>query len=234
MADDNVIQPDATSKKGEALPEDAEEQTQEQPLTEERIKQIVAEATGTATEAARREIQSIKDKARSEVEVAQARAQLAEGTLAGVEGTEELDPQAVKLAKYEARDKILRQQAFVTQRQQQQTVFAQKFNDSMNQFVTSLGIDPNDKRIDWGNDAKDYWEKQERIATSVSKIQKENQKVAEEKLTQQQVDFEAKIRKDLGLDTEDTSISPGVGVDFQKLSPEEKIKAGLKEPKKKK
>jgi len=111
------------------------------------------------------------------------------------------------------------------------TAFNQKFDEQMGQFITNMGIDVNDKRLDKGADAKDYWEKQQRILASVSKIQKENQKDAEEKLTQQQKDFEAKIRKDLGLDTEDTSTPTGVSVDWRKLPAEEKIKAGLKESK---
>jgi hypothetical protein len=240
MADEKNVQPGGASEKGEPSPEGKPPEggePQPQPLSpelEERIKQVVAQATNTATEAARREIQSVKDKARLEVEQAQARASLAEGTLAGVERSEDLDPQTVELAKLRARDKALRQQAFVTQRQQQVTAFNQKFDEQMEQFITNMGIDANDKRLDKGADAKDYWEKQQRILASVSKIQKENQKETEEKLTQQQKDFEAKIRKDLGLDTEDTSTPVGASVDIQGLSTQEKLLRGLEQAKRKK
>ena len=216
MADDKIVQTDATSKEGEALPEGAEKQTQEQPLTEERIKQIVAEATATATEAAKREIQSAKDKARREVEDAQARAMLAEDSLAVVEERfKETDPQEAELARLRARDLHHTKMDAVTRQRQQAEVFDKSFQENINQFITNAGIDPNDKRIDWGVDARDYLSKQQRILTSVGKIQQENQtktqKTLEDGLSQKQKDFEAKIRKDLGLDTEETGVSPGVG-----------------------
>jgi len=217
MADVEDVQPDAASKEGEALPEEKPPEggePQPQPLSpelEEKIKQVVAEATATATEAARREIQSLKDKARAEVETAQARAALAEGTLAGVEA--ETDPQALELAKLRAKDKVYAQRDVLSVRRQQAETFDKNFRENMNQFVTSMGVDPANKGIDWGENSKDYLEKQRRILASVTKIQKENQdkdrKVLEDNLTQQQKDFETKIRKDLGLDSEETSVSAG-------------------------
>jgi len=243
MADVENVQPGDASKEGtiskEGVASKGEdeakaEQTPTQPLTEERIKQLIEEAHDKG----RRLGQSWHDREiadmRTEIEKAQARANLAEGTLAGVERSEDLDPQAVELAKLRARDKAYRQQVFVTQRQQQVTAFNQKFDEQMEQFITNMGIDANDKRLDKGADAKDYWEKQQRILASVSKIQKEDQKEAEEKLTQQQKDFEAKIRKDLGLDTEDTSTPVGASVDIQGLSTQEKLLRGLEQAKRKK
>lgn len=228
MADDKVVQTNATSKAGGALTEGVQAQPQTQPLTEERIKQLIAEQV----EAGRRELQSFKDKARSEIESAQARAQLAEETLTSMEtGLQETDPQAAELARLRAKDRFYQQRDAISKQQQTMTSFDKTFQDNINQFITNAGIEPTDKRIDWGEDAKDYLAKQQRILTSVSKIQKENQKTLESGLAQRQKDFEAKIRKDLGLDTEDTTTTASVGVDFQKLSPEEKIKAGLKESK---
>jgi len=55
--------------------------------------------------------------------------------------------------------------------------------------------------------------------TSVARIQKENIKAAGEKQKQEFKDLEAGLRKDLGLDSVDTSTSTGVSgsdADFQK------------------
>lgn len=217
MEDEKVVPTGESSEEGEASKEGAgketEQQTQPQPLTEERIKQIVAEETTRATEVAKREIQSIKDKARREVEDAQARAGLAEDTLAGLE--KDTDPEAAELARLRASDKYHRTMGAAQVQRQQAEAFDKSFQDNINQFITQMGVDPNDKRIDRGDDAKDYLSKQQRILTSVSKIQQENQAGTQKKLegdlAQRQKDFEGKIRKDLGLDTEETGVSPGIG-----------------------
>ena len=200
----------------------------------EQVKQLT-DKLAEQTDLSKREIQSFKDKALKEIESAQARAQFAEDTLTSVEaGFKETDPEAAEKARLQAEVTHYRRTGVAQAQRQQVEVFDKSFQENMNQFITGMGIDPNDKRIDWGTDAKDYLSKQQRILASVNKIQKEGQKALQDNLTQQQTDFEAKIRKDLGLDSEDTSISAGVGVDFQKLSAEDKIKAGLKEPKKRK
>lgn len=235
MTDDKVVQPDATLK-GEALPEMKPlEGGEPQPQSlEEQVKQLIS-GLAEQTDLSKRELQSFKDKALKEIGEAQARAQFAEESLAGVEaGFKETDPEAAEMARLRTSDAQHRRMGVAQIQRQQAEVFDKSFQENMNQFITGMGIDPEDKRLDWAPEDRSYLSKQQRILASVSKIQKENQKVTEEKLTQQQVDFEAKIRKDLGLDSEDTSISPGVGVDFQKLSAEDKIKAGLKEPKKRK
>lgn len=214
MADVEDIQPDATSQ-GDAStevkpPEGGEPQPQ--PLTEERIKQIVTEATTAATEVAKREIQSVKDKARQEVEDAQARVGFAEDALVNL--GKDTDPEAVELARLRASDAQHRRMGAVTQQRQQAEVFDRSFQENINQFITQMGVDPNDKRIDWGTDAKDYLSKQQRILTSVGSIQQENltkaQRTLEDSITQQVKDAEVRIRKDAGLDTEETGVSPGI------------------------
>jgi len=216
MTDEPVVQPDESSKEGEASKEEVgketEQQPQPQPLTEERIKQIVAEATTVATEVAKREIQSVKDKARQEVEDAQARTGFAEDALAGL--GKDADPEAVELAKLRASDTYHRKMGAAQAQRQQAETFDKGFQENMTQFITQVGVDPNDKRIDWGADARTYLDKQQRILTSVGKIQQENQtsiqKTLQDNVTQQIKDAEVRIRKDAGLDTEETGVSPGI------------------------
>lgn len=210
MADEKVVQPDATSEKGEALPEEAEKQPQQQSL-EEQIKQLT-DKLAEETNLSKREIQSFKDKALREIESAQARAGLAEDTLAGLE--KDADPEAAEIARLRARDVQYRKMGAITQQRQRTEAFDKSFQENMNQFITQMGVDPNDKRIDWGNDARDYLNKQQRILTSIGSIQQEDRgkekRALEDSVTQQIKDAEVRIRKDAGLDTEETGVSPGI------------------------
>lgn len=221
MADEKIVPTGESSEEGEASKEEAgketEQQTQQQSLGEQ-MKQLIQ-----TTEEGRRELQSFKDKALKEIEVAQARVSLAEDRANRAEGTlEEMesgfkatDPEAAEKARLQAEVGYYRKQGATQAQRQQADAFDKSFQENMDQFITQMGIDPNDKRIDRGIDAKDYLSKQQRILTSVGKIQQEDaektKKVLEEGLDQRQKDFEAKIRKDLGLDTEETGVSPGVG-----------------------
>ena len=215
------------------------EPPQPQPLTEDVLKQRIDEAVGKAlgeqTEKAKREIQSVKDKSKAEIEQAYRRAYTAETTLQGI--VPELDEDTRnKLELHQLRGVAAQYQSKEqedAQRQQMET-FVQTFNSQMNQFITDAGIDPADKRIDWGKDAKDYFEVQQRVLSSVNKIQKENTKAADEKRSQDLKDLEAKLRKDLGLDSVDTSTPIAPRKDVGKMTPSELIKEGLKEGQKKK
>lgn len=235
--DEKDVQADAVSQETESkgvTPPVGE--TPPQLSDEERIAQIVkdevAKQTAEATELAKREIQSAKDKARREVETALGRATFAEETTANIErGLGQLDPEQAELIKLKA-EKAARDKAEAMGRLgQQREQFDQSFRSNMTQFITSAGLAPDDKRIDWAEDAPtgDYLARQQRILASVTKTQKEDAKTADEKRSSEFKDMEAKLRKDLGLDSVDTSVASGVSTDWRKGSPEDKIKAGLKE-----
>jgi len=186
-----------------------EKRPEEQPLTKEEVKRLIAETAGKERELGRREMQGIKDR---EVADALRRAKFAEDNLASMEaGYKELDPQGAEIARLKG---IERSHLGDQQRQQlDQQIAASKqvFYESMTQSITEMGIDPYDKRIDWATNAPDPNTAQRRILASVGKIQKEDVKAERDKLAQQLKDTEAKIRKDLGLDSVDTTTSPGVG-----------------------
>jgi len=215
MAGEKVVQAEEASTEEQTSTETQESQAQ--PLTEERIAQIVAEQVGIATDKAKGEIQSVKDKARVEVERATRRATEAEGAVGAYKSKlSEVDSETaatLRLAELEEKERFYKGRDATEAQRTQATQFDNAFVDSMNQFITSMGLDPTDKRIDWGTDATDYLSKQGKILASVSKISKETAKVAEEKLDQKLKDEIAKTRQDLGLDSVDTTTSAGVGSD---------------------
>ena len=238
--DDINVQPNGdVLQKTPSTEAEKPEPPQPQPLTEDVLKQRIDEAVGKAlgeqTEKAKREIQSIKDKSRQEIETLVRRANVAETTLQGI--IPELDE--------DTRNKLelqrLRGQAaqYQTKEQQEEAKrqydeFHQTFETQMSEFITETGIDPSDKRIDWAKDAKDAFEMQKRIHSSVTKIMKENTKAADDKRSQDLKDLEAKLRKDLGLDSVDTSTPIAPRKDVGKMTASELIKEGLKEGQKKK
>ena len=164
-----------------------------------RIQAEVAKAVAKETELARREIQSVKDRSTREVEQALRRTRLAESTQSAMRSSlKDLDPDIAKemeLTQLRAKEQgrvALDQEERIAR---QQTEFHNQFQSNLTQFITGLGLDPADKRIDWGNDAKNYLEAQERILNSVSKIQKENIQTAQSGLEKRLKDLEAKMNQ---------------------------------------
>jgi hypothetical protein len=189
---------------------------QAQPLTQEAISKQIEDALAPIKEATKREIQSVKDKAKTEVDKAIRKAELAENTLNQARAKlRETNPEVVaELEAAELKETVrhYKSRDAEEQTQQQFAQFDQTFKTNVNQFVTELGLDPNDKRIDWGDDAKDYLDKQSRILKSVTAIQKAETKKADEKRSQEVKDIEARLRKDLGLDSVDTGNPVGATV----------------------
>lgn len=184
------------------------------------IQAEVAKAVAKETELARREIQSVKDKSKAEVESALRRVRLAESTAEATRRSlQSLDPdtaEKVELAGYRAKEQGRQslEREDVARRQQEE--FHQQFHSNLTQFITGLGVDPADQRIDWAGDATNagnYLEAQRRVLDSVSKIQKENVKVTESNLDKKIKEAEARIAKKLGYDeVNSVSTAASVGV----------------------
>jgi hypothetical protein len=240
--DDNTVQPTGdVSQETPSIVSEAPtpEPTQPQTLTEDILKQRIDEALNKAlgehTEKAKREIQSIKDKSKTEIEALYRRANIAETTLQGIipeldeETRNKLELQRLRgtVAQHQTKD-----QEEETRRQAEE--FYQTFDTQMTEFITEAGVDPSDKRIDWARDAKDGFEMQKRIHSSVAKILKEEKKVTDEKRSQEIKDLEMKLRKDLGLDSVDTTNPVAPQKDVSKYTASDWIKEGLKEGQKKK
>lgn len=207
------IQPDAVSSETES---ETETKVTEQPLTADMIRQWISEATKAVTEqveAGKREIQSTKDKSKAEVERALREAQAHKEAISSFRDTiKDTDPDAaarLELAELRARDKARENADHAQNISQQQQALLDSFNSGLTEFIKGMGIDVADKRIDWGDDAKTLIEKQQKVLKSVNRIHAENQKGAEDKQKLAFKDMEAKIRKDLGLDSVDISNAAG-------------------------
>lgn len=206
-----------------------------QPLTQEQISKMIEDAINPVKEAAKREIQSVKDKAKSEVEKERMRTSTTENLLKTVR--DKIQTESPDLAKdlelAESKEKLSHYQRGEVEQQmsQQRETFDKSFREQVTQFTTSLGLDPNDKRLDWADDVPyDYLAKMNRIQTSIAKIQKEETKKAQDTVSQQVKDIESKLRKELGLDSVDTSNPGGLPkIPDDKKTGSDWIKEGLKE-----
>ena len=182
----------------------------------EMIQAKVAEEVRKATEAARREIQSVKDRSRAEIESAQRRARLAETTLGETKTrVKDLDPDVAKemeLVELRARVSTQTMSEQEEQTKRAQLEFQQQFYSGLNQFVSALGVDPNDTRIDWGTDAANYLEAQTRVLNSVAKIQKEAQTTAQSSWEKRLKTLEEQTKKaeNIEVNSVNTTTSSGV------------------------
>jgi hypothetical protein len=175
---------DETQPKQDEQDTKGEQAQKEEALTLEKVQKMIADATteavAQAKDAGRRELQSQQDKNKAEMARAERRAKSAEAALKATQKTlEELDPDAaskVEIARYKAQE----QEQSLTEQQEEtikaQQAFHQQFQNNLTQFVTSLGIDPKNEKIDWAEDAKNYLEAQQRVLKSVADIQSETLK----------------------------------------------------------
>ena len=184
-------------------------------LVAQKVTEEVAKAVAQAKEFGRRELQSEQDRNKAEAARLERRAKLSEDTLGAVRTRlQTADPEVAKEMELEElrareRGRMTLEQEEALKRQQEE--FFSDFYASQNQFVTDLGIDPKDARIDWGVDALTPMEAQKRIHASVAKIQRENIKAIEGSLDVKIKEAEARIKKDLGY-TEANSVSTAASV----------------------
>lgn len=179
-----------------------------QPLTEERIRQMIAEATAKVVEPAkqlgRRELQSEQDRNKAELARMQRRARTGEETLATVRyRVRETDPDLadkLELEELRARDRgrATLEQEEATRAYQEEIV--RRFQEDMTQHISDLGFDPNDPRIDWATDAPDLLTAHRKILASVAKMQKEKTKAADEAVDRKIGEAEGRIKKSLGYE----------------------------------
>lgn len=167
--DGTTVQPPATSE-GAAAPDQTA--TVAPPLDESKIAELVKTEVAKATEVAKREIQSVKDKAAEEVRRYAQRASVAETTLrTATERLKVNDPTAateVELAQFRSeREERERAEAVQAARGQ--------FYGVMRETVEDMGLDPEDKGIDWAPDATNAAAAQKRILTSAARIKREKE-----------------------------------------------------------
>ena len=225
--DDKVVQGEQASEKepvsgdepkGEEPKGDEPKGEEPKPeLTEQRVQQLIAEATATAVtqarEAGRRDLQSEQDRNRN----VEKRARFAESKNqayeASFKGLDEETQKDIELARYREQDKYYQSTAQEEARKQQESAYFQQMNNSLTDEVKTWGIEPDDKGIDYASDAPDYFTGRKRFTDSLQKIVREKQVKAEEKQAEDFKGLESKLRKDLGLDSVDTTAGSGGGSD---------------------
>lgn len=191
------------------------EETKTQPFSDEqetRMQQLIGEATSKAREEGKKEgkseMQGIKDR---EVADANKRTRAAQNEAASYKtsfGTLDEDTQKdVELARYREQDKYYQSSAQEEAQKQQEAAYYQRMNEGVLSYLEDLGIPKDDKRIDWGAGSQDYIEARKRLDTSVAKIVGSDRKAAEGKLNEGFKELESKLRKDLNLDSVDTTTS---------------------------
>jgi len=215
----SIEEPVSTTKS----PEEVEEKVESQPLTEERVQQLIAEATQKATQEAiemgkslgKREMQAIKDR-----EVAQVKRQadiLERRAKAYETGFSDLDEDSrarLETRKLQSENEYFKIREQEEEARRQQEVYFERLNQSLKNEVTSMGIDPSDSRIDYATDAGDYFEGRKRFTDSLAKIvraEKESlEKTTLQKAEERFKELEVAFRKEHGLDLQDTTTSAGV------------------------
>lgn len=189
------------------------------PLTKDEVKALIAEATQKAIEEGKnlgkREMQAIKDR---EVADIKRKADLAEKRARVLdESFTDLDEDA--RARVEQRKTKSELDYYKTREQEEETrktqdTYYEKLNQSLRDEVSGYGLDPNDKRIDYAKDAKDYFDGRKRFNDSVSKVlkvERENmEKTILQKAEEKNKQFETELRKKYGLDSHDTTTPAGV------------------------
>jgi len=221
MPDDKKVVKDEVSTETESKEEKTEDKKedtlQSQPFNEDqqaKITQMIAEET----EKVRRVIQGDKDKAIAEIHrEADRKVKFAETEAASYKTSfADLDDEAknvAELARLRGRDTLYQQREAEESQARSFDAYKKRLNESLYKHVETLGIDPKDKRIDWAEDATDFLDGRGRFDASVARILKETQKVADEKLKGEIKEEIAKARKELGLDSVDTSTSAGASGD---------------------
>ena len=172
-----------------------------QPLTAEQLQQLITQAVTRAVDEGkqlgRRELQSAQDRNKAEATRSRTRAETAEGALREARSRlETSDPDAAReleLAELRARDQQRGVEEQEEQAKQVQEEFLKNFYTQLDQHITALGIDPKDKRIDWGDaDKMPPLEIQQRVLASTAEIQKQNQQVMQTGFEQRLKALEAK------------------------------------------
>lgn len=210
---------DTSQKTGDDTTKQAgdDTQSQAQPLTEERVQQLIAEATATAVaqakDAGRRELQSEQDRninTEKRAKFAESRVNAYETSFKGLDEDTQKD---IELARYREQDKYFQTTAQEETQRQQDAAFYQRMNEGVLNYLDSLGIPRDDKRIDWGAGSQDYIEARSKLDASVAKIMTENKKVAEDKMKDDFKTLESSLRKDLNLDSDIPPSGGGSGSD---------------------
>jgi len=191
-----------------------EEVKTEQPLTAEQVRQIAEEAAASAYQRGRREMQGIKDREVADVkrqaDLAEKRSKAYEAAFGNLDEDTRLQMEQQKL-RGENEYYRSREQEDLIRRQQEE--YIGRLQQSLKDEAKAMGIDPGDNRIDYANDASDYFEGRKRFTESLAKITQEERNKLEQTAIQKAEErfkqLETEFRKEHGLDAQDNSQGAG-------------------------
>jgi hypothetical protein len=222
------VSQEQTSQTQEATQTEGQTGQEQEPLTTDKVQQMIEQAVQLAKETGRRELQAQQDRNKAEqarAERAERRAKAAEGLLSSTRGKfSELDPDVAKdleLAQLRSEKEQKEEWEKEDNLRRQQAEMAQAIQGGLTAHLKELEIDPNDERIDWAEDAKNYVEGRTRFDASVAKILKENQKTVSAGFEKRLQDLEKKLT-DAGVEANSVStatsqgVAPGSDVAFMK------------------
>jgi len=157
--------------------------------------------------------QSVKDrevkKASSEARDARLKAQEYETILSNLKR----NPQVANQLQYlQSNAELERYRAMEKEKQVESE--KNEFIASHMKYAEELGVDPNDKDIDWAVDAKGPTEASKRILTSIAKVQKKQIANREKELEGKLKEMEQRMRKELGFDSIDKTSEGSVPGSF--------------------
>ena len=189
--------------------------TQAPPLTVEAMQKILAEERETS----RRAFQGIKDtltaevnKFRGEAALHAQKARAAEGSLQKVKQRFEEDPETqekIELEELKAWKQTNAEQQQQWEQTQRVQAIEQQFYQDMGESLRTMGLDTNDKRIDWAVGVPDYKQRLMKIMASAKAILRQDTQVKEKKMEQGFKEEIAQLRKDLGIDKTTSSLAQG-------------------------
>lgn len=185
------------------------------PLSREEVQKLIEQKSEEWKNIGKREMQAIKDREVAEVkrkaDLAERRARSLDAGLSTLDEETRAKLEHTKtqgeLDYYRSRDQ---QEEYA----KQQEVYKAKLFQSLRDEVTAMGLNPDDKRIDFAQDSTDYFEGRKRFSESTSKILKAEKDAQEKtilsKAEERQKQLESEFRKKYGLDSHDTTSSAGV------------------------
>ena len=204
--DNEDVQTEQEKEVTEAPAPASEQAEQPATLTEERVQQMIAEATSKAVdeakEAGRRELQGQQARNRN----AEQRVRTAEAESASYKesfsGLDEDIKDNVELKRLQSREKNEGQRVELEQ-------YNTQLKQSLRDEVKTLGIDPDDNRIDYALEAGSYFEGRKLFSESTAKILRAKDTEKDKALDDKFKQFKSDIRKELELDNVDTSTPIG-------------------------
>ncbi|KKN78448.1 hypothetical protein LCGC14_0349800 [marine sediment metagenome] len=218
MTEKNTVIEEQTLE-GDTSPPAVETEGEEKAtLTEERVQELIAEATAKAVldakEVGRRELQRQQESNRLEKQSRQRAESDVRAYETSFKGLDEEVQKDIELARFREQDKYNRSTMQEETQKQQTDAFYQRMNDGVFSHLESLGILRDDKRLDWGEGSRDYVEARNKLDASVAKIlnsdREDKEKTLVGKAEERFKQLETEFRKEHNLDSHDTSGGAGV------------------------